>query len=235
MGPLEAYHEDRPDPWILVVGPQESEAEGHLVDLEEVPEVLQQHCQDLVLYKESICVSILCIQLVSKPRWLDRKIKISNLTPSFCASCPVGLTTISNKDGIFFPEFPPQAGGGPIGGGGPPLGFGGPWKVFPSGQGGGGPGHGPTPGTGPAPGPGAVGPPGGTLPCGTPDIPKSAGAEESPGVGLGGVGRRPTPGGGFGRGLMPCFLSSSTSFSSSAPASASSASIFNKKRGVVLR
>ncbi len=159
-----------------------------------------------------------------------QKKKTANLTPSFCASCPVGLTTISNKDGIFFPAFPPQAGGGPIGGGGPRLGFGGPWKVLPSGQGGGGPGHGPTPGTGPAPGPGAVGPLGGILPCGAPGIPKSAGAEESPGVGLGGVGRRPTPGGGFGRGLMPCFLSSSTSFSSSAPASASSASIFNEKK-----
>ncbi|EAW57457.1 hCG20576 [Homo sapiens] len=43
--------------------------------------------------------------------------------------------------------------------------------------------------------------------------------------GRGGVGRRPTPGGGLGRGLMPCFFSSSTSFSSSAPASASSANI----------
>lgn len=39
-----------------------------------------------------------------------------NLTPSFCASCPVGFTTISNKDGIFFPVLPPQGGGAPTGG-----------------------------------------------------------------------------------------------------------------------
>lgn len=172
------------------------------------------------------------MRLVSKPTLLDRKKKIANLTPSFCASCPVGFTTISNKEGIFFPAFPPQAGGGPIGGGGGPLGFSGPWKVPPSGQGGGGPGQGPTPGPGPgpAPGPGAGGPLGGMLPCGAPGIPNSIGVEESPGEGLGGVGRRPTPGGGFGRGLIPCFFSSSTSFSSSAPASASSASIFIGKK-----
>lgn len=48
--------------------------------------------------------------------------------------------------------------------------------------------------------------------------------------GRGGVGRSPTPGGGLGKGLMPCFFSSSTSFSSSAPASASSANICGYQR-----
>lgn len=53
--------------------------------------------------------------------------------------------------------------------------------------------------------------------------------------GRGGVGRSPTPGGGLGKGLMPCFFSSSTSFSSSAPASASSANICGNQRSHIRR
>lgn len=68
---------------------------------------------------------------------------------------------------------------------------------------------------------GTGGPPGMALPLG-----------EGGAGGLGGVGSSPTPGGGLGSGLMPCFFSSSTSFSSSAPASASSWSICKgKERG----
>lgn len=116
--------------------------------------------------------------------------------------------------------------------GGGQLRFGGPpWKGLPSGGWRGGPAHGIGPGTGPCP-------EGTLLPRGTrlgPERPPNSAGDgplKSPppvlvstGTGRGGVGRRPTPGGGLGRGLIPCFFSSSTSFSSSAPASASSASI----------
>lgn len=108
--------------------------------------------------------------------------------------------------------------------------FGEPWKDPPSGQGGGGPS---CPGTGAVPG--HEGPLEGMLPCCGPGAPKSIGVEESVGPGLGGVGKSPTPGGGLGRGLMPCFFSSSTSFSSSAPASASSANICNNIKHHKLR
>lgn len=121
----------------------------------------------------------------------------THLTPSFSASCPVGLTTISKSEGIFLyrsccccsccGERGSWGGGGICGGPG-------------GGRGGGGG------------GPPGIGRPLGEVGAGGPG-------------GRGGVGSSPTPGGGFGRGLMPCFLSSSTSFSSSAPASASSANI----------
>lgn len=116
--------------------------------------------------------------------------------------------------------------------GGGILGFGGPpWKGLPSGPWTGGTAQGLGPGIGPGPG-GPLLTMGPWLGPGRPPKSLVTGPVKSPGpvlvstgTGRGGVGRRPTPGGGLGRGLIPCFFSSSTSFSSSAPASASSASI----------